>query len=70
MKKINYYCKHIQFNNFIISQYCLRYGTNKFSTFIMFMRGNGFEFIDKHFRVIISLPLDDIMQSVNKVISR
>lgn len=53
-----------------MSQYCLRYGTNKFSTFIMFMRGNGFEFIDRHFRVIISLPLDDIIQSVNKVISQ
>ena len=69
MRQIIYYCKRFKFNNFIISQYGLKYKISKLKTLYLFIKNECFEFIDTHFRIIISLPLDDIMQSLHNKIS-
>lgn len=69
MRQINYYCKRFKFNNFIISQYGLKYKISKLKTLSLFIENESFEFIDTHFRIIISLPLDDVMQSLHHKIS-
>lgn len=69
MNKLYSYFKNFKFNNFIISQYQLRHGGNKIGVFSLFLHKNVFEYINTHFRVIISLPLDDIMNSVRTIVS-
>jgi hypothetical protein len=68
MNKLYSYIKNFKFNNFIISQYQLRHGGNKIGIFSLFLNKNVFEYINTHFRVIISLPLDDIMNSVHTIV--
>lgn len=64
MKQFNFYCKHYKFNRFIVSQYCRKYNTNKMNTMSLFFKNRGFEYIDQHYRIIVSLPLDDIIDSL------
>jgi hypothetical protein len=68
MNKLYSYFKNFKFNNFIISQYQLRHGGNKIGIFYLFLHKNVFEYINTHFRIIISLPLDDIMNSVHTIV--
>ena len=68
MNKLYIYIKNFDFNNFIISQYQLRHGGNKIGIFFLFLRKNVFEYITTHFRIIISLPLDDIMYGVHTLV--
>ena len=67
-KKLYHYFKNFKFNNFIISQYQLRHGGNKIDIFSLFIHKNIFEYINTHFRIIISLPLDDIMYGVHTMV--
>lgn len=69
VESIYYYCKRFKFNNFIISQYVLKYKISKFKTLSLFIENESFKFIDTYFRVIITLPLDDLMQTLHKKIS-
>ena len=68
MNKLYSYVKNFDFNNFIISQYQIRHGGNKIDIFSLFINKNIFEYINTHFRVIISLPLDDIMEGVHTMV--
>lgn len=68
MNKLYCYIKNFGFNNFIISQYQLRHGGNKIGIFFLFLNKKVFEYINAHFRIIISLPLDDIMCSVHALV--
>lgn len=62
------YFKYFDFNNFLISQYSIKNNISKYKTFYLFFKNRVFEYIDKYFRVIISLPLDDVIESLHKCI--
>lgn len=68
MNKLYNYIKNFSFNNFIISQYQLRYGGNNIGIFFLFLNKNVFEYINTHFKIIISLLLDDIMYSIHTLV--
>lgn len=70
VESIYYYYKRFKFNNFIISQYGLKYKISKFKTLSLFIENESFKFIDTYFRVIITLPLDDLMQTLHNKISK
>lgn len=62
---IHSYYRHYKFNKFIVSKYGEHYRISQFITWCRFVNNSNFEYIDKHFKVIISLPLDEIMYSLN-----
>jgi len=64
--ELSVFFKHFGFNKFIVKYMASKYNCSQINIFFKFIKNNIFTYIHRHFKVIISLPLNDIEKSIKE----